>query len=89
MEVIDQKKLCRSRFCADQRLRADVARPHAAGEFRERGIGLDGDAVPALQVESERDIVDHRMPGADVDVESVFALAEAAHQVDVFEMLGV
>jgi hypothetical protein len=45
--------------------------------------------VPALQVKSERDVIDHRVAGTDIDIKAVLALAEAAHQVDVFEMLGV
>ena len=74
---------------ADQRLDMAVARPHGTRELRKPGIGLDRDAAPALEIEAEGDVVVDRMAGADVDVEAVAALAETAHQIEVFVALGV
>jgi hypothetical protein len=74
---------------ADQRLDVAVARAHRAGELRQPRIGLDRDAVPALEIECERHVVVDGMARADVDVESVRAVAEAAHEVEVLEALGV
>ena len=61
----------------------------AAAQAGERRIWLDRNAVPTLEIESEGNVVDHRVPGAYIDIEAVLALAEAAHQIDVFEVLGV
>ena len=74
---------------ADQRLDADIARPHRLAQLREPGIGLDRDAAPAAQIERKRDVVVDRMAGADVDVEAAGLLAERAQQVHVLVALGV
>src|SRR5262245_66394322 len=74
---------------ADDSFDMTIAHAYRAGELREPGIGLDRDAVPALQVEGERHVVVDGMAGADVDVEAVIALAEAAHEVEILEALGV
>ena len=77
------------RHGAIKRLHMAIARAHGAGEPRERGVGLDGDAAPTLEIEGERRVVIDGMAGADIDVEAVRALVEAAHEVEVLVALGV
>src|SRR5262245_42848198 len=74
---------------ADERLDVAIARPHRSGETRQPGIGLDRDAVPALEIERKRRVVVDGVPGSDVDVEPVAAASEAAHEVQILEALRV
>src|SRR5438067_358904 len=74
---------------ADQPLDMAVARAHGARELRKPGIGLDRDAAPAPEIKAEGHVVVDRVSGTDVDVEAVAALAETAHQIEVFVALGV
>src|SRR5262249_6190918 len=74
---------------ADESLDVTIARPHRSGEPRQPGIGLDRDAVPALEIERKRRVVVDGVPGSDVDVESVAAASEAAHEVEILKALRV
>ena len=89
VKVIDEMELRRTLGRPHKRLDIAVARAHAVGELRQRRIGLDRDPAPALQIEGERDIVIDRMTGADIDIEAVPFVREAAAEIKVFEPLRI
>ena len=89
VELVDDVERRLALFGADHRLKHPVARTHGPPKARKRRVGLDRDAAPALQIERERDVVENRMAGADVDVEPIGAIAEAPHQIEVFEALRI
>src|SRR5205085_9006552 len=70
-------------------LEVAIARPHRPREPRQCRVGLDSHAVPAPEIEQERAVVVDRMPGPDIDIEPIAALAEAAQKVKILETLGV
>src|SRR5262249_57560315 len=65
------------------------ARADGSAQAREGGIGLDRNPVPTLEIERERGVVVNRVPRSDIDIEAIAAAAEAAHQVEVLEPLGI
>jgi hypothetical protein len=89
VEFVHQVERGLARPRADERFNVMIARPHRPGEPREPGIGLDRDAAPSLKIEGERGVVVDGVAGADINVEAVAARAEAAHEVEVLETLGV
>src|SRR4249919_31871 len=89
MKILHQIEGRLARGGADQPLDMVVARAHGARKLRKPWIGLDRNAAPAPEIEAEGDVVVDRMAGADVDVEAIAALAESAHQIEVFVALGV
>ena len=66
----------------------DVARP-AFAQCINADTGFQVDSAPARVIENFRDGGNHRMICADVDIEAVGQLPEAADEQDVFEILGV
>src|SRR5207253_249772 len=74
---------------AAQPLEKMIARPHRAPERSQCRVRLNRDAVPAGQIKCKRDVVVDRMAGADIDIEAVRYLAEAAPEMEVLETLRV
>jgi hypothetical protein len=81
VEVVHEIKDGLAHRGADESLDVAIARTNRSAQTREPWIGLDRDAVPPLEIERERRVVVDRVPGSDVDVESVAACSEAAHEV--------
>ena len=81
VEVVHEIKDGLAHRGADESLDVAIARTNRSAQTREPWIGLDRDAVPPLKIERERRVVVDRVPGSDVDVESVAAGSEAAHEV--------
>src|SRR5258707_12982864 len=81
VEVVHEIKDGLAHRGADESLDVSIARTNRSAQTRERWIRLDRYALPALEIERERRVVINRVPGSDVDVESVAAGSEAAHEV--------
>src|SRR5262245_19507630 len=89
MEVVHEIKGGLAHRRADKSLDVAIARPHRSGETRQPGIGLDRDAVPALEIERERRVVVDGVTGSDVDVEPLPVASEAAHEVQILKALRI
>src|SRR5262245_64307772 len=89
VEVVHEIKGGLTHRRAGESLDVAIGRPHRSGETRQPGIGLDRDAVPALEIERERRVVVDRVSGTDVDVEPVAAGSKAAHEVQILEALRI
>jgi len=81
VEVVHEIKDGLAHRGADESLDVAIARTNRSAQTREPWVGLDRDAVPPFEIERERRVVIDRVPGSDVDVESVAAGGEAAHEV--------
>ncbi|TMJ86403.1 MAG: hypothetical protein E6G76_14560 [Alphaproteobacteria bacterium] len=89
VKILDQIKHGLAAGCADECLDVSIARSDRCAQTRELGIGLDRNPVPTLEIERERGVVVNRVPRSDIDIEAIAAAAEAAHQVEVLEPLGI
>src|SRR6476661_3070116 len=76
VKILDQIKHGLADACAEERLDVAISRPDRSAQRRESGIGLDRDAVPALEIERERSVVVNRVPRSNIDIEAIAAAAE-------------